>query len=145
MIDPTAAMYAHLAASTTVTAALATYENLPAIFEELAPNGYDIDEPVIIIDPPHSASRDDTSTRTGRALDMRLRVYARVSDENGATGYVALNDAAEALALALHNSQPVVNGGRTSRVAVSGPHSAPTDTPNIGGRVISIRWNITEN
>ena len=144
MIDPNAAMYVHLAAATTVTAAIATYEGLPAIFEEIAPNGYAIDGPVIIIDPPHNVSRDDTSTCTGRAIDMRLRVYARVADENGATGYEALNDAAETLALALHNSQPAIDGARTSRVAVNGPHRAPTDTPNIGGRVVSIRWTITE-
>ena len=144
MIDLTASMFTHLSALPAVVGAFGTYENLPAFFEERAPNGFEIDEPVLIIDYPHAAGRDDTSTCTGRAVDMRLRVYGRVADENGATGYAALNEAAETLATALHNSQPVIDGGRTSRVAVNGPHRAPTDTPNIGGRVISIRWTITE-
>ena len=144
MIDLTAAMFTHLSALPAVAAVFGTYEDLPAFFEERAPNGFEITDPVLVIDYPHGTARDETSTCTGRAVDMRLRVYGRVAGENGATGYAALNLAAETLADTLHNSQPAIDGGRTSRVAVNGPHRAPTDTPNIGGRVISIRWNITE-
>jgi len=88
--------------------------------------------------------RDETSTCTGRAINMRLRVYGLVITKDGATGYAALNDAAETLAKALHNSFPAIQGARTARVAVNGPHRAPTETPSIGGRFISIRWDITE-
>lgn len=144
MIDLTAAMFTHLRALPAVVGVFGTYEGLPAFFEERAPNGFAIGAPVLIIDYPHAAKRSDTSTHVGRAADMRMRVYGKVSDVNGATGYAALNAAAETLATALHNSQPDIDGGRTSRVAVNGPHRAPTDTPNIGGRVISIRWTITE-
>lgn len=144
MIDLTAAMYTHLAAIADVTDVLDTFENLPAIFEERAPDGFEIDGNVVIIDPPHNMTRDDTSTCVGRAADMRLRVYRKVISEDGATGYASLNEAAEKLARALHNSQPTVNGARTARVAVNGPYRAPTETPSIGGRVISIRWNIQE-
>jgi len=144
MIDPTAALYAHIITTPEITCKIATYENLPAVFEDRAPDGYEVDEPIIIIDPPHSMTRDDTSTCVGRVIDMRIRVYGRVRDANGATGSEALNDASEILARTLHNSNPDVDTARTCRVAVNGPYRAPTDTPSVGGRVVSIRWNITE-
>ena len=143
-IDPVGAMYTHLVGVTAVTDVLGAFDDAPGVFEEIAPNGFEITDPIIIIDPPRNMPRDDTSTCTGRAIYMRLRVYGRVITENGATGYAALNEAAEVLAKALHNSFPTINGARTARVAVNGPHRAPTDTPSIGGRFISIRWDITE-
>ena len=144
MIDPTYSMFNHIRSTPEIVGKFGKYLDLPAMFEETAPDGFEITDPIIIVDPPHNAARDDTSTCVGRAYDMNLRVYARVKTKNGATGYAALNAAAEALARALHNSQPDIDGARTSRVAVNGPSNAPTDNPAIGGRLVALRWNITE-
>lgn len=144
MIDPTAALFQHIRVDPEITGKLDTYLDVPGVFEEIAPPGFEINKPIVIIEPPHNADRDDTSTCVGREYLMYVRVFGRVITENGATGYEALNDAAEALARALHNSQPDIDGGRTSRISVNGPNRAPTDNPSIGGRVLLLRWNITE-
>lgn len=144
MTDPVAALYTHIIAQDDATSLLDTYADVPAVFEEIAPDGFNISAPIVILDPPHNAPRNDTSTTIGLTYDMRVRLYARVRDENGASGYAALNLAAATLAQTLHNSTPSIAGARTSRIAVNGPFSAPTDTPAIGGRLLSLRWNITE-
>lgn len=148
MIDPVAALFQFVRANTAITDTLGTVAtgtgNEPTIFEETAPPGFEIDAPAIIISSPHSAPRDDTSTCVGREYSMYVRVFARVITDDGATGYEALNDAAEILARTLHNSQPAIDGARTSRISVNGPNRAPTDNPSIGGRVLLLRWNITE-
>jgi len=144
MIDPTAALFQHIRALPEITSKIDTYRDAPCVFEEIAPSGFEINRPVIILHPPHNTDRDDTSTCIGREYLMYARVFGRVITENGATGYEELNDAAEILARTLHNSQPDIDGARTSRISVNGPNRAPTDNPSIGGRALLLRWNITE-
>lgn len=144
MLDTTAALFAYLKDISAVQAVLSSHEGLAAIFEERAPNGYEINSPVVIIDPPIAAPRSDTSTNVIRTVDQRLRLFGRTHTANGATGLSALTDAAETLAAVLHNARPPITGGSTMRLSVDGPSLAPTEDPSLGGRVISIRWKIQE-
>lgn len=144
MIDTTAVLYNFLSAVSAVTDQLDTYSSEPAIFEGRAPDSFEINDPILVIDAPINAGREDTSTHVNRTVDIRLRVYARTQTETGATGYAALNAAAETVANALHNSRPPLTGGTTLRVSAQPPTFAPTENPSLGGRVISIRWIIKE-
>lgn len=143
MTSPTVALFDFITDSAPVAALIGTYAGAPAVFEERAPDGFQINEPVVIIDPPISAPRSDSSTHITRRMSINIRVYTRVVTDAGATGYAALEAASEALSDLLHNAAPPIAGAQTVRLAAAGPVFAPTDSPLLGGRLISLQWTIT--
>ena len=64
MIDTTKDIFAYASGQTAITDTLATYNGAPAIFASLAPDGYEITDPVAILDTPHANTRSDTSSCT---------------------------------------------------------------------------------
>lgn len=147
MIDTTKDIFAYASARTAITDTLATYNGAPAIFASLAPDGYEITDPVAILDTPHANTRSDTSSCTVRDVIVRIRIYAQTKFTRAGVSFfdtLPLHEAAEAFANAFTTAQIPTSGGTLMGAQVSGPTLLPTETPSLGGRIIEIRWKIQE-
>jgi hypothetical protein len=134
-MNSTATIFARLAS---VSASLATWNDLPAIFSEAAPDSFlDQDpkpsKPFLII---AAATRDEpleTFTETGRLIAQDVRGYQR------RTGSTAQLDTLMRAVRDLFHNKPetlTVTGGVCDICRVTGPVQAPTtDDANIGRRV----------
>ncbi len=144
MIDTTAALYAWLTGHAPITAAIDTYSGFPAVFEQYVPDDHEIGGPVVVLDAPSRNDRENMNACRAREVVVNIRVYANVRSKDGDTGSAALHVAAETIANELHNFVLPLNGGVTMGALVSGPVLAPTESPSIGGRLITLRWRIKE-
>lgn len=144
MVDTTKALYDWMVGQSSITDTLGVFAGQPAVFEERIPPGHEITDPVVIIDAPNQDNRSDTSTHIYRDIIIRIRVYARTQTTTGATGTSALHLASETIANALHNARIPVAGAKLTGCKVSGPIKAPTESPSLGGRLITTRWYIQE-
>ena len=144
MIDTTAALYAFLSGTAAITNSIDAYNTFPAIFESYVPDAYEIDGPTIVIDAPTRNDRQSMNKCQAREVIVNLRIYARVRTKGGDTGSAGLHTASETIAKELHNFVVPLSGGITQGCQVSGPILAPTESPSIGGRLITIRWRIQE-
>ncbi len=144
MIDTTAALYAWLSTRAPITAVIDTFSGTPAVFDAYVPDGHEIEKPVIIIDAPTQNNRQEMNDCRARTAVVNLRLYANLRSKTGDTGSAALHAAAETVATELHNFVLPLAGGVTMGAQVSGPVLAPTESPSIGGRLITLSWRITE-
>lgn len=122
-----------LRAASGVTDLAGTYLTQASIFaEDSAPADFSIGEhgPFILIGPAIATVRQDTTTSLGSQTQFRARIY-------GASDVVEA--LAEAASNALHQSAPSVTGLAIHGVIADDPVSAPTDSPSVKGRSISIR------
>jgi len=146
-MDTTKDIFAYAAAQTDITDKLTTYNGGPAIFASLAPDEYEITDPVAIIDYPHGNERADTSSCTIRDASIRVRVYAQTKFTRAGVSFLdtlPLHEAAEAIAHAFTTARIPTTGGTLMGAQVDGPVHLPTGTPSLGGRLIDIRWKFQE-
>ena len=147
MIDTTKDIFVAASANTAITDKLGTYNGAPAIFANLAPDGYEITDPVVILDTPYANTRSDTTSCTVRDVAVRIRIYAQIKFTRAGVTFLdtlPLHEAAEAFASAFSTAQIPTSGGILMGAQVSGPTLLPTETPSLGGRIIEIRWKIQE-
>ena len=147
MIDTTKDIFAYANANAAITDKLAMHNGAPAIFASLAPDGYEITDPVAILDYPHANNRADTSSCTVRDISLRIRIYAQTKFTRAGVTFLdtlPLHEAAEAFANAFTTAEIPTSGGTLMGAQVSGPIILPTETPSLGGRIIEIRWKIQE-
>jgi hypothetical protein len=147
MIDTTKDIFAYASTLTVITDKLAIYNAAPAIFETMIPDGYEITDPVAVIDYPNANARTDTSSHTIRDVMVRVRVYAQTKFTRAGVSFLdtlPLHEAAEAIADAFTTARIPTTGGTLMGAQVSGPVLVPTETPSLGGRHLEIRWIIQE-
>ena len=147
MIDTTRDNFAFANANAAITDKLAIHNGAPAIFASLAPDGYEIIDPVVLLDTPYANTRSDTSSCTVRDITIRVRLYAQTKFTRAGVSFLdtlPLHEAAEAFASAFTTAQIPTSGGTLMGAQVSGPTILPTETPSLGGRIIEIRWKIQE-
>lgn len=147
MIDVEKDIFVYASGLTAITDKLATYNSAPGIFNSLAPDGYEITDPIAIIDYPVGNSRTDTSSCTIRDVFIRVRVYSQTKFTRAGVSFfdtLPLHEAAEAIANAFTTAQIPTTGGTLMGADVDGPRLIPTENPSLGGRLIEIRWKIQE-
>lgn len=136
-MNSTATIRARLVGDATLAALLATHNAAPAIFNERAPDAFEIlpaTKPCLVIAAPTDDRGDDTFTENGRAIVQDVRGYA---PDTGST--LALDNAMRRVRDLFHNAeaQISVTGGDCILSKAEGPVAAPTsDTSVIGRRVI---------
>lgn len=100
----TQAIYNRLISDTTLTAKLATYKGLPAVFT-IEPIPEDAELPYIVISNPISDIPFDTKTTLGREMVIDVRCYT-----NDTGSKVAVEDIAERVRELFHRQRIDVNG-----------------------------------
>ena len=146
-MDTTKDIFAYAVAQVSITDKLATFNNAPAIFAGLAPDDYEITDPVAIIDYPNANERRDTTSCTIRDTSVRIRVYAQTKFTRAGVSFLdtlPLHEAAEAIANTFTTARIPATGGTLMGAQVDGPVHLPTGTPSLGGRLIEIRWKFQE-
>jgi hypothetical protein len=147
-MNPTATISARLAADATLTALLATYGGSPAIFNERAPDAFQIiagatpTKPCLVIAAATDDRGDDTFIENGRAIVQDVRGYA---PDTGST--LALDNAMRRVRDLFHNaeSQIPVTGGRCVLSKAQGPVAAPTSDASVIGRRVILRLSLKAN
>ena len=148
MIDTTQDLFAYLSGITNVTDTVDVYHGAPAIFDSAVPPDHEITLPVIVIDYPTFSDRLHSSTRIIRDIVIPVRLYAQTQFTRAGLTFndtMPLQAASEAVADALITMRIPVTGGTLRGVFVDGPIIAPTESPSISGRLITLRWNIEED
>lgn len=132
-MNVTAAIYARLAADTTLISRIATYGVAPAIFTS-RPVPSNATLPYVVAAADMAATPFDTLDKRGR--DIRRDVFCFARNTGSAAAIEAI---ADALYNALDNAPLTVSGAHVVRCnVVAGPAEAPTDD-SLTGRVITIR------
>lgn len=141
-MNVTAAIFARLKADASVIAALQTYGDGPAVFDDAAPDDFVLADGkmLIVIAAALSNEPDDTLTEMGRLIRQEVRLYARHSGDNAALDALAVH------VRKLLHAQPAltVTGGLLTFATASGPVASPTTDPALVGRRVSLRINTEE-
>lgn len=141
-MDSTATIYARLTAVPAIVAALDTWNGLPAIFNDRAPDEFVFSEKAaLIIGAPTTDDDASTLTETVRLIVQPIRIYAKdegSSDELDRLGR-HVRDAFHLQAASL-----VVDGGKATTATATGPVEAPTTDPSLIGRRVSVRLELQE-
>jgi len=140
-MNSTATIFARLAG---VASSLATYNGVPAIFSERAPDDF-LDtpptQPFLIIAVPTSDVAMETFTETGRLVVQDVRGYQR---DNGSSA--DLDTLMRAVRDLFHNrpGELTVTGGKCDVARVTGPMQSPTSDEAYIGRRVTIRLDLVQ-
>ena len=143
-MNSTKAIFQRLIGSPDATEALDTFEGLPAVFEDMAPDDYlAVQERFcIVIAAPSSDIDASTLTETIREVVQEVRTYGKRS------GSVAsLGDFALLLRDLFHLQAPniQVDGGSCNLATATGPVAAPTTDPSLVGRRVQLRLQLKKD
>lgn len=133
-----ASLYAALSADATLATMLDEHGSAPALFSgTLMPIGYVIKaKPICIIGPIVDDEDADDFDTGQRVISVRVRLYCLASASDA-----ELNAAAERARFLIHRKALPAAPGETHRPRgpVSGPIPAPTSSPEIAGRQMTVR------
>ena len=132
----TEAIHARLTGDVTLTALLATYKGVPAVFTT-DPAPEDASLPFLVSAGQVSDVAFDTKTTRGRDVRRDVRCYAAASGSA-----VTIEAIAERVRTLLHRHQLAVSGMVTWIAEVSGPIVA--DEPDVYGRILTARVLLVE-
>jgi len=139
-MNSTATIFARLSGDATLTALLDTHGGVPAIFNERAPDAYEIGpKPVLVIAAPTDDRPVETFTEFSRLIVRDVRGYAR---DDGSS--LALDTVMERIRTLFHNvpGSLTVTGGTVTTSRVTGPVQSPTTDPNLIGRRVTLRLEL---
>lgn len=141
IIDPQEAVFGRLSGDATLTALIGTHDARSAIFSDYAPYGFEIaTDPIIILSAPSENVSDDTFTEEFRQVALDVRMYHRPDGSS-----YALERAAEQARATLKSwTLGAITGGTLKDVTVTGPVAAPTEDPELEGRLLQVRLFIQE-
>lgn len=141
IIDPQEALFQRLTADATLMGQIDTHDSRPAVFADYAPYGFVVGtDPIIILAAPSLNESDDTFTEEYRIVNQDARLYHRPQGSS-----YAIERAAEQ-ARAVIKTWPLgaITGGTLRDVTVTGPVAAPTEDPELEGRLLQVRLLIQE-
>lgn len=143
-MNTTKAIYEALADDAVIVSALDTFDGLPAIFDDQAPDGYlvQLAEFCIVSAAPTRDDAADTLTEEGREVVRDLRIYGKRS-----SSVAALDDLAILIRDKFHAHPDVlsIDGGSCYLATATGPVAAPTTDPSLAGRRVTLRLQIQRN
>jgi hypothetical protein len=121
---------------------LDTFDGLPAIFDDNAPDGFVFgSDLVIIIAAPTRNEADPTFSEQAWTVERDLRLYMKHTGSN------ARLDAVAEHVRDLFHLKPedlYVDGGTVTICTASGPVASPASDPSLLGRRVSLRLTIQE-
>ena len=135
-------IFDRIASDAATAGELDTYEGLPAIFDDMAPDNYVFgDDMAVIIAAPTRNDPDPTFTEQSWIVVRDVRLYCRHTGDNS-----RLDALADHLRDLFHLKQDdlSVDGGTVTACTVAGPVASPTTDPALVGRRITLRLELQE-
>lgn len=142
-MNSTAAIYARLTTASAITSALDTWNGLPAIFDDRAPDDFVFSTKAAIVIAAPSADTDaSTFSETIRDVTQDVRLYAR---DTGSTA--AIDDLGRLIRDLFHlkASEIEVDDGSCNLATATGPVAAPTTDPSLVGRRVQLRLQLRKD
>lgn len=142
-MNSTAAIFARLAGTASITQRLAAFDAAPAIFNDAAPDEFVFaDLAAIIIAAPTADDDASTYTETIRAVTQDVRLYAK---HTGSTA--DLDQLARDIRDLFHQRPAELSAAGFSFITAiaTGPVASPTTDPSLVGRRVTLRLEAQRN